>query len=56
MTNAELADKDAVEEVDDYDQKALLVNAIAQPLASKKLTKRLLKTVKKGTFEVSHLR
>jgi hypothetical protein len=35
-------------EVDDYDQKLKYINQIAQPLASKKLVKRLLKCVKKG--------
>jgi phage terminase Nu1 subunit (DNA packaging protein) len=44
---AEAVDEDAGDEVDDYDEKAKLVNAIAQPLANKKLTKRLLKCVKK---------
>jgi hypothetical protein len=45
---AEAVEEDAGDEVDDYDEKIKLVNAIAQPLANKKLTKRLLKCVKKG--------
>jgi hypothetical protein len=45
----EAVEEDAGDEVDDYDDKIKLVNAISQPLASKKLTKRLLKCVKKGT-------
>ena len=44
----EEVEEEAVDEVDDYDEKVKLVNVIAQPLANKKLTKRLLKCVKKG--------
>ena len=34
----------------EYDELAGRVNAIARPLAGKKLTKRIYKTVKKGEF------
>ena len=34
--------------VDDYEEKLKYLNQIAQPLANKKLVKRLLKCVKKG--------
>jgi hypothetical protein len=44
MTN----DQELVEEVDDYEEKTKFLNKIANPLASKKLVKRLLKCVKKG--------
>jgi hypothetical protein len=43
--------ENGVEAVDDYEQKLKYVNQIAQPLASKKLVKRLLKCVKKGYFK-----
>ena len=36
-------------EEDDYERKVRFVSAIANPLASRKLTKRVLKTVRKGT-------
>ena len=42
--------ENGAEAVDDYEQKLKYVNEIAQPLASKKLVKRLLKCVKKGIF------
>ncbi len=35
-------------EVDDYDQKLRFMNPIANPVASKKLVKRLFKCIKKG--------
>ena len=47
-------ENDAVEEVEDqemedeYEQKLKFVNAIATPMANKKLVKRLFKCVKKG--------
>jgi hypothetical protein len=34
---------------DDYERKVRFVSVIANPLASRKLTKRVLKTVRKGT-------
>lgn len=37
-------------EVDDYDQKLKFINPIAQPLASKKLVKRVFKCIKKGNL------
>ena len=52
------AENDAVEgvedqEVDDYDQKLKFINAIATPMANKKLVKRLFKCVKKGKNSIS---
>jgi hypothetical protein len=38
-----------------YEVRAASVSAIAHPLASKKLTKKVLKTVKKGTLFLSSL-
>ena len=37
-------------EEDDYERKVRYVSVIAKPLASRKLTKRVLKTVRKGTL------
>jgi hypothetical protein len=44
----DMVENGAAEADDDYEQKLRYVNLIAQPLASKKLVKRLLKCVKKG--------
>ena len=41
---------EAQEENDDYEQKLAFLNAIAKPIASKKLAKRLFKCIKKGKF------
>jgi hypothetical protein len=40
--------KDMEIDADAYDLKIQQVNAIAHPLASKKLTKKVVKTIKKG--------
>ena len=44
----EMETVDGADEVDDYEVKMRFVNSIAKPMASKKLTKRLYKCIKKG--------
>ncbi len=44
---------EVVEEEDEYEKQLKFVNNMAVPMASKKLTKRLLKLVKKGFNHVS---
>lgn len=39
----------------DYDELVRRVNVIAQPMASRKLTKRLYRTAKKGELEICFL-
>jgi hypothetical protein len=39
-------------EIDTYELKIQQVNAIAHPLASKKLTKKVVKTIKKGNIKI----
>jgi H/ACA ribonucleoprotein complex subunit 2 len=46
----EVDNEDVKEEADDYDDKLRFVNQIANPIANKKLAKRLFKMIKKGTF------
>ena len=41
---------DAQDDQDDYEEKLKFLNAIAKPIANKKLAKRLFKCIKKGTF------
>jgi H/ACA ribonucleoprotein complex subunit 2 len=41
---------------DDYEEKLKYINAIAHPMASKKLVKRLLKCVKKASTHKGQLR
>lgn len=48
MKKAEVEEMEVVEEEDEYEKQLKFVNKMAQPMASKKLTKRLLKLVKKG--------
>ncbi|CAF0840493.1 unnamed protein product [Brachionus calyciflorus] len=48
--------EETIEEVDDYDQKLKFINKIANPLANKKLTKRLFKCVKKASAHKTFLR
>ncbi len=43
-----MSDTENKDEVDEYEQKLKFVNAIATPVASKKLVKRLYKCIKKG--------
>lgn len=40
---------EVVEGEDEYEKQLKFVNAMATPMASKKLTKRLIKLVKKGS-------
>ena len=41
---------EVVEEEDQYEKQLKFINNMATPMASKKLTKRLLKLVKKGIY------
>ncbi|CAI4225367.1 unnamed protein product [Auanema sp. JU1783] len=43
-------------EKDEYDQLCTLVNSIAQPLANRKVAKKVYKLVKKASGETHHLR
>ncbi len=43
-------EKEGKDEVDEYEQKLRFVNSIANPIASKKLTKKLFKCIKKGKY------
>lgn len=44
-------DTTVVKEEDTYDEKLRNVNAISQPMASKKLTKKIHKLIEKGKAE-----
>lgn len=52
-----MSQEEAQENVqDDYEEKLKYINAIAHPMASKKLVKRLLKCVKKASTHKGQIR
>ncbi|KAL1402933.1 hypothetical protein pipiens_019590, partial [Culex pipiens pipiens] len=49
-------DTSVVKEEDTYDEKLKNANAISQPMASKKLTKKIHKLIEKASKQKSYLR